>query len=80
MEIDETNEQAVCIAAPVLDAPGGVVAAPSSVGPEQRLKTPDLAVLLAAVLRKSTPPCHAPCPACRADPAGPSPAPSLIAA
>jgi len=53
VEIGETNEQAGCIAAPVLDVTGAVMAALSVVAPEQRLQTSDFALLLAAVLRRS---------------------------
>jgi DNA-binding IclR family transcriptional regulator len=49
IEIGETNEHAGCIAAPVLDAQDQVVAALSLAAPEQRLNSPDRAILIAAV-------------------------------
>lgn len=51
IEIGETNEHAGCVAAPVLDAEGRVVAALSLAAPEQRLNSPDRAMLIAAVTR-----------------------------
>jgi DNA-binding IclR family transcriptional regulator len=49
-EIGETNEHAGCVAAPVLDVQGQVLAAVSLAAPEQRLST-DLPELVAAVTR-----------------------------
>lgn len=51
VEIGETNEHAGCLAAPVLDAEGHVLAAISLAAPEQRLNSPDRAMLVAAVTR-----------------------------
>jgi DNA-binding IclR family transcriptional regulator len=50
-EIGETNEHAGCVAAPVLDASGQVIAAISLAAPEQRLASDDREGLVAAVLR-----------------------------
>lgn len=50
-EIGETNEHAGCVAAPVLDAGGKVIAALSIAAPEQRLNSPDRMMLVAAVRR-----------------------------
>lgn len=49
IEIGETNEHAGCVAAPVLDAEGKVIAALSIAAPEQRLKSTECATLVAAV-------------------------------
>jgi IclR family transcriptional regulator, KDG regulon repressor len=49
IEINEANEHAGCIAAPVLDASGRCVAAISAVAPEQRLARPNRDRLIAAV-------------------------------
>jgi DNA-binding IclR family transcriptional regulator len=51
IEIGETNEHAGCVAAPVLDGEGKVIAALSLAAPEQRLNSPDRAMLVAAVRR-----------------------------
>lgn len=51
LEIGETNEHAGCVAAPVLDGEGRVIAALSLAAPEQRLNSPDLPMLVAAVRR-----------------------------
>jgi DNA-binding IclR family transcriptional regulator len=51
IEIGETNEHAGCVAAPVLDGEGKVIAALSLAAPEQRLNSPDLTMLVAAVRR-----------------------------
>lgn len=51
IEIGETNEHAGCVAAPVLDAEGRVVAALSLAAPEQRLNSSDRSMLIAAVTR-----------------------------
>lgn len=51
IEIGETNEHAGCVAAPVFDARGRVVAAISLAAPEQRLNSPDRAELISAVTR-----------------------------
>jgi DNA-binding IclR family transcriptional regulator len=51
IEIGETNEHAGCVAAPVLDAEGQVIAAISLAAPEQRLLSPDREALVAAVVR-----------------------------
>lgn len=48
-ELNETNEHAGCIAAPVIDASGRCVAAISVVAPEQRLGKPNRDKLIAAV-------------------------------
>jgi len=50
-EIGETNEHAGCVAAPVLDNAGQVIAALSLAAPEQRLNSSDCTVLVAAVRR-----------------------------
>lgn len=54
VEIGETNEHAGCVAAPVLDAAGHVIAALSLAAPEQRLNSPDRKSLVAAVRRAAT--------------------------
>lgn len=51
LEIGETNEHAGCVAAPVLDGEGKVIAALSLAAPEQRLNSPDRTMLVAAVRR-----------------------------
>ncbi len=51
VEIGETNEHAGCVAAPVLDGAGQVIAAISLAAPEQRLASPDREGLVAAVIR-----------------------------
>lgn len=51
LEIGETNEHAGCVAAPVLDGKGKVIAALSLAAPEQRLNSPDRTMLVAAVRR-----------------------------
>lgn len=51
VEIGETNEHAGCIAAPVLDHDGQVMAALSLAAPEQRLVSTDREGLVAAVVR-----------------------------
>jgi DNA-binding IclR family transcriptional regulator len=51
IEIGETNEHAGCVAAPVLDAGGKVIAALSLAAPEQRLNSSDRAGLVDAVRR-----------------------------
>lgn len=48
-ELNEANEHAGCVAAPVIDAHGRCVAAISVVAPEQRLTEPNRTVLIAAV-------------------------------
>jgi DNA-binding IclR family transcriptional regulator len=48
-EINETNEHAGCVAAPVIDASGRCIAAVSIVAPEQRLAKGNREKLLAAV-------------------------------
>jgi DNA-binding IclR family transcriptional regulator len=54
VEIGETNEHAGCVAAPVLDAAGHVIAALSLAAPEQRLNSPDRKSLVSAVRRAAT--------------------------
>lgn len=49
IEINEANEHAGCVAAPVIDASGRCVAALSIVAPEQRLRREDRDKLIAAV-------------------------------
>ncbi|MFT3988115.1 IclR family transcriptional regulator [Aestuariivirga sp.] len=49
-ELNETNEHAGCIAAPVIDASGRCIAALSVVVPEQRLARPNRDVLMASVI------------------------------
>lgn len=49
-ELNETNEHAGCVAAPVVDAGGRCVAAISVVAPEPRLTGPDRPALLDAVI------------------------------
>lgn len=51
IEIGETNEHAGCVAAPVLDGDGKVIAALSLVAPEHRLNSPDRMILVAAARR-----------------------------
>jgi DNA-binding IclR family transcriptional regulator len=51
IEIGETNEHAGCVAAPVLDGDGKVIAALSLAAPEQRLNSPDRMILVAAARR-----------------------------
>jgi DNA-binding IclR family transcriptional regulator len=51
VELNETNAHAGCVAAPVLDARGRVVAAISVVAPEQRLSKGSRVALIAAVKR-----------------------------
>lgn len=53
-EIGETNDHAGCVAAPVLDGDGHVIAALSIAAPEQRLNSPDRETLVAAVRRAAT--------------------------
>jgi DNA-binding IclR family transcriptional regulator len=48
-ELNEANEHAGCVAAPVIDAHGRCVAAISVVAPEQRLTEPNRTALIAAV-------------------------------
>ena len=50
-EINETNEHAGCVAAPVIDASGRCVAALSVVAPEQRLAKANRDTLIASVTR-----------------------------
>lgn len=50
-ELNETNEHAGCVAAPVLDGEGRCVAALSVAAPEQRLRPPHLEELAEAVTR-----------------------------
>ena len=50
-EINETNEHAGCVAAPVFNAKGLCVAAISVAAPEQRLSEPALGTLVEAVRR-----------------------------
>ena len=47
--MNEANEHAGCVAAPVIDEFGHCVAAMSVVAPEQRLTSPNREVLIAAV-------------------------------
>ena len=49
-ELNESNEHAGCIAAPVVDAAGRCVAALSVVVPEQRLAKPNRDRLIASVI------------------------------
>jgi IclR family transcriptional regulator, KDG regulon repressor len=49
VELNETNEHAGCVAAPVIDASGRCIAAMSIAAPEQRLKAPNRARLIEAV-------------------------------
>lgn len=49
MELNEANEHAGCIAAPVIDASGRCIAAISTVVPEQRLAKPNRERLIASV-------------------------------
>jgi DNA-binding IclR family transcriptional regulator len=49
-EINETNEHAGCVAAPVIDAAGHCVAALSVVAPEQRLSKPNRDYLIERVM------------------------------
>ncbi len=49
IEINEANEHAGCVAAPILDASGRCVAAISVVAPEQRLGRPNRERLISAV-------------------------------
>jgi len=49
-ELNETNEHAGCVAAPVIDGSGRCVAALSIVAPEQRLARPNRDQLIAAVI------------------------------
>ena len=49
MEINEANEHAGCIAAPIVDASGRCIAAISAVVPEQRLAKPNRERLIASV-------------------------------
>ena len=49
-ELNETNEHAGCVAAPVIDGSGRCVAALSIVAPEQRLAKPNRDVLITAVI------------------------------
>jgi DNA-binding IclR family transcriptional regulator len=49
-ELNETNEHAGCVAAPVVDASGRCIAALSIVAPEQRLARPNRDKLIAAVM------------------------------
>jgi DNA-binding IclR family transcriptional regulator len=49
VELNETNEHAGCVAAPVIDASGRCIAAISIAAPEQRLKAPNRARLIEAV-------------------------------
>lgn len=50
IEVNEVNEHAGCIAAPVLDAAGRCIAALSVVAPEQRLAKPNREQLIASVV------------------------------
>ena len=49
VELNETNEHAGCVAAPVIDASGRCIAAISIAAPEQRLKVPNRTRLIVAV-------------------------------
>lgn len=49
-ELNETNEHAGCVAAPVIDGAGRCIAALSIVAPEQRLTKPNRDQLIAAVI------------------------------
>lgn len=49
-ELNETNEHAGCVAAPVIDGKGRCIAALSIVAPEQRLAKPNREQLIAAVV------------------------------
>lgn len=49
-ELNETNEHAGCVAAPVIDGAGHCIAALSIVAPEQRLAKPNRDQLIAAVI------------------------------
>ena len=49
-ELNETNEHAGCVAAPVIDASGRCVAALSVVAPEQRLAKPNRDYLIERVM------------------------------
>lgn len=49
-ELNETNEHAGCVAAPVIDGTGRCIAALSIVAPEQRLAKPNREQLIAAVI------------------------------
>jgi DNA-binding IclR family transcriptional regulator len=49
IEVNETNEHAGCVAAPVIDMSGRCVAAISIVAPEQRLGKANRETLIAAV-------------------------------
>ena len=49
-EMNETNEHAGCVAAPVIDASGRCMAALSIVAPEQRLMKPNRDYLIASVI------------------------------
>jgi len=49
VEVNEANEHAGCVAAPVIDATGRCIAAISIVAPEQRLGRPNRDTLVAAV-------------------------------
>ena len=49
-ELNETNEHAGCVAAPVIDGSGRCIAALSIVAPEQRLAKPNRDLLIAAVI------------------------------
>ena len=49
-ELNETNEHAGCVAAPVIDAAGRCIAALSIAAPEQRLVKPNRDQLIAAVI------------------------------
>lgn len=50
-ELNETNEHAGCVAAPVIDASGRCVAALSVVAPEQRLAKANRDTLIVSVTR-----------------------------
>jgi DNA-binding IclR family transcriptional regulator len=51
IELNEANEHAGCVAAPVIDKSGKVIAALSIAAPEQRLTRAGRAALVAAVVR-----------------------------
>lgn len=54
VEIGETNEHAGCVAAPVLDTAGRVIAAISVAAPEQRLQSEDRPALVGAVIQAAS--------------------------